>query len=176
MEITKTTPEKQAMELGKVCIKCGQCCEHTGGILIGDEDLKKLAKHLNRTPEETKEKFLEEVEWFGERRLKTKTAVNPNGSRGACVFLGENKECTVHEAKPTQCRVCTGPGRNAGELFSWFLLNYCIDPKNPDSMRQYAHYLRAGGKTIPGGELNDLVKDKEKLKKILNNEIIYRED
>jgi len=50
------------------------------------------------------------------------------------------------------------------------MLNYLVNKNDPESIRQYAAYLKSGGKTIPGGKLEELIPDKEKLKKILNFE------
>lgn len=50
------------------------------------------------------------------------------------------------------------------------MLNYLVNKDDPESIRQYSTYLKSGGKTIEGGKLEELVPDKEKLKKILSFE------
>jgi hypothetical protein len=42
-----------------------------------------------------------------------------------------------------------------------------VNPTDPESVRQWASYLKAHP-TIPGGELRDLVKDEKLLKDILS--------
>ena len=65
-----------------------------------------------------------------------------------------------------------GCGPYGEELMLWFMLNHIVDANNPESVRQYAAYLKTGGRTLPGGELESLVPDKEKLGKMLDYTII----
>ena len=52
------------------------------------------------------------------------------------------------------------------------MLNYFVNKNDPESIRQFAAYLKSGGKTLPGGRLEDFIPDKKKLKKILNYDIL----
>ena len=52
------------------------------------------------------------------------------------------------------------------------MVNHIIDANDAESVRQYAQYIKSGGKVIPGAELENLVPDKNKLKKILSYEIL----
>jgi hypothetical protein len=52
------------------------------------------------------------------------------------------------------------------------MVNNVVDANDAESVRQYAQYIKSGGKTIPGAELGNLVPDKEKLRKILSYEIL----
>ena len=52
------------------------------------------------------------------------------------------------------------------------MLNHFVNKDDPESVRQYASYLKTGGKTLEGAGLNDLVPDKEKLRKILSLDIL----
>ena len=52
------------------------------------------------------------------------------------------------------------------------MVNHVVDASDAESIRQYAHYIKTGGKIIPGAELENLVPDKERLKKMLNYEIL----
>lgn len=170
MEITKETKLKDVLEIGTQCKKCGHCCNHASGFLI-DGDLDKIAKHFEMLPEDAKEQFMEEVDFYSKKFIKPKRIKGKNG-QGSCIFLGDKNECKIQEVKPLQCKICKGCEEHGKELFSWFLLNYCVDVKNPETIRQYAHYLRAGGKVIPGGELKELIKDEKELKKILGTEAL----
>jgi len=51
------------------------------------------------------------------------------------------------------------------------MLNHFVNKDDAESIRQFASYLKTGGKTLEGAELKDLVTDKDKLKKILSFEI-----
>ena len=52
------------------------------------------------------------------------------------------------------------------------MLKYHLNGKDPESIRQYAIYLRCGGKTLEGFEMENIIKDKKKLEKIMNYEIL----
>ena len=166
MQITKNTPISEILKLGHDCKQCGHCCSHGSGFLIG-EDKKNISKFLRITEEELIKKYLEEKELFNTKlsRPKLKTSNKPYGE---CVFL-DDKKCKIHKVKPLQCRV--GNCNEHGERLSkWFMLNYLVNKDDPESIRQYAAYLSPGGKTIQGGKLEEIIPDKEKLKKILSFE------
>lgn len=166
MQITKNTRISEILKLGQECKQCGYCCSHGSGFLIGD-DLKNIAKYLKITEKEVKQKYLEEKELFNTKLLRPKLKKSDK-PYGKCIFL-EDKKCKIHKVKPLQCRV--GNCNEHGEKLSiWFMLNYLVNKDDPESIRQYAAYLKSGGKTIPGGKLEELVPDKEKLRKILNFE------
>ena len=153
--ITKKTPLKKILELGKECEQCGHCCSHGTGFV-----LKKEAKKYPK-------RYLEETEVFNTKVFKFKTTGKPFG---ACVFLKGNK-CSIHKKKPLHCRVGTC-GECGEEISVWFALNYLVNATDPESIRQWKLYLDSGGKNIPGGELNELVPDKKLLKKILEYDIL----
>ena len=164
--LKKNTSRKQALELGSICQQRNHCCKFGSGSLVGD-DLKNIAKFLEITEEEVKEKYLEEKELFNTKRFRPK--LNKQGKPyGQCVFFGDIG-CKIHKVKPLQCRI-GNCGEHGEELSIWFMLNYLVNTKDPESIRQYNIYLQSGGKTIPGGNLEELIPDKEELKKILNFE------
>ena len=173
MKITRKTKLKTILEVGKECERCGQCCQHGSGFLVGD-DLKKISEFLEMIPEDAEKQFMEEVDFYNKRFLKPKTE-KKKGRTGRCIFLGNKNECKIHEVKPLQCRIGIGCKEHGRDLYSWFLLNYCVKEGDPETIRHYAHYLRAGGKIIPGGELKRLVKDEKKLKKILGTEHLTKD-
>ena len=79
------------------CKKCGKCCRWEGYVFVTQEDIKKLADHLDMTVEEAKDKYTKEVD--GKRVLKDKEKSDD------CVFLKENL-CDIFSAAPKQCHVC----------------------------------------------------------------------
>ena len=164
MPITKNTPLKEVLKLGKVCQRRNHCCKFGSGFLVG-EDLKNISRFLGLKEEKAREKFLEEREMFNTKLLRPKLkSAKPYGE---CVFFEDG--CKIHSVKPLQCRI-GNCGEHGEELSQWFMLNYYANKDDPESIRQYAAYLKSGGKTIPGGKLEELVPDKEKLKKILSFE------
>lgn len=168
MQIKKQTPLSKILELGKKCDRKNNCCKHGSGFLCND-DLKNIAKHLGTTEKEVTEKYLEEKELFNTKLLRPKLK-SQNKPYGECIFF-EEKGCSIHKVKPLQCKV--GNCNQYGEQLSqWFMLNYLVNNNDPESIRQYAAYLKSGGKTIQGGKLEERVPDKNKLKKILSFEIL----
>ncbi len=166
--ITKNTPQCDILELAPAC-GCRECqhgCRFGSGIFAKGE-VEKLARFLNVGEEEAKEKFLEHTEQFGQTLLRPK--IRREGKPyGQCTFFDEEKGCTVHEAKPLQCKVAMGCKPYGEELMLWFMLNHIIDTTDANSVRQYARYLASGGKTLPGGQLHELITDQSQLSKMLN--------
>ncbi len=168
MRITKNTSQRDILELAPAC-SCKECqhgCRMGSGVLAKG-DLQTLAAFLKLTQEETKEKFLEETEQFNQTLLRPKL-LRKGKPYGQCTFFDEERGCTVHEAKPLQCKVAMGCKPYGDELMQWFMLNHVINLKDAESVRQYANYLKSGGKTIRGGQLSELIGNKEQLKKTLN--------
>ena len=168
--LSKDTPEKEVVKLGGNC-KCERCshgCKFGSGA-IKEGHHKKIAKFLNISVEKLETDFLEEVEMFNTKLFRPKILKEDNNLYGNCIFL-ENGECKIHKVKPLQCKTSSGHS-NGEQLHTWFILNHFVNSDDPESIRQYAAYLK-GNKTIPGGALLELVPNKMKLRKILNYEIL----
>ncbi len=166
--ITKTTPLKDILELGRECKRAANCCRHGSGALAGD-DLKNISGFLKITEKELKKEYLEEIEKFNTKRLRPKLK-REGKPYGPCVFL-DGKDCKIHHVKPLECKVgnCS---KNGEKLSLWFMLNYFVNKNDPESIRQFSSYLKTGGKTLPGGKLEELVPEKNRLKKILSYKIL----
>ena len=167
--ITKHTHRKIVEKLGAECTKCHQCCKVDSGLVL-EEDINKLADYLELPRDDFVEQFLVPHEKFSKKMWKLKQLKEPGKPYGRCVFLDDEHGCTVHEAKPTHCKVTSPKSRFGEQLSIWFVLNHILDSHNPEAIRQWASYLKSHP-SIPGGELHELVPDKEKLQKILNYEI-----
>jgi len=165
--LTKDTPLRILRDLGKDCKKCGHCCSHGTGMLI-PEDIPRIARLLGISEDELKERCLEEVEMFNTKAWKPRTAKKPFGK---CVFLAKSNECSIHVAKPFQC-VIMNCRHDAEQAVQWFYLNYLVNPGDPESVRQWASYLKHKEWVIEGGNLQELVPDEERLKKILSYDIV----
>lgn len=171
--ITKNTPLKDVLELAAPC-RCNSCnhgCKFGSGSLAGD-DAKKIASFLGISEEDLKKGFLEEVELFNKKLQRPKLIREKSKPYGRCVFYDDKNGCTIHEVKPLECKTSINCKDYGEELSVWFMVNHVIDSNDAESVRQYATYLKAGGKVIPGAELENLVPDKERLRKILNYEIL----
>lgn len=171
--ITKNTPLKEVLKLSAPC-RCSSCnhgCKFGSGSLAGD-DAKNIAEFLGVSEEELKKGFLEEVELLNRKTLKPKLIRKGNRPYGRCVFYNDEKGCTIHEAKPLECRTSIQCKDYGEELSIWFMVNHILDLNDAESIRQYSQYIKSGGRTIKGASLKELVPDKEKLRKILSYEIL----
>ncbi len=151
---------------GEVCSECGHCCSHSSGLVL-ESDIPKMASFLKLKTEEFKGKYLEENEIFHTKVFKIKSKKINDKPYGNCSFL-KDKRCVVHPVKPLHCKICNC--EQGEEMHIWFLVNYCLNIYDPESVRQYNSYIQTGGKVISGAELKELIPDKELLKKILNYE------
>ncbi|MBI2558105.1 YkgJ family cysteine cluster protein [Candidatus Woesearchaeota archaeon] len=171
--IHKNTPLKEVLKLAAPC-RCDSCnhgCKYGSGSLAGD-DAKHIAKFLGISEEELKKGFLEEAELFNKKLLRPKLIKKSNKPYGRCMFFDDEKGCTIHEVKPLECKTSMQCKDYGEELSVWFMINHVVDASDAESLRQYAQYLKSGGKLMQGASLEELVPDREKLKKILNYEIL----
>ena len=171
--ITKNTPLKEALKLAAPC-RCDSCnhgCRFGSGSLAGD-DSKKIAEFLKLSEDDLKKDFLEETELFNKKVLKPRLLRKKWNVHGRCVFFNEEKGCIIHEVKPLECKNSIQCKDYGEDLSVWFMANYVIDKNDPESIRQYAQYIKSGGKVIPGAELEKMIPNKAKLRKILSYEIL----
>ena len=81
------------------CNYCpGYCCYRLDGsvLLIDGDDINRLARHFSITDGEARKRFMENRYTF-----KVK-------NDGSCIFQAADrmiKRCTIHEARPMQCRM-----------------------------------------------------------------------
>ncbi len=168
-QITKATTIAEILRLGDDCKRCGKCCTYGSGFLT-KADIHSIARKLGVTEEGLIKTSLEPVKKFN-TTLYRPVAVKKGKPYGTCIFYNKSKGCIIHNVKPLQCKIstCNGQGEN---LIVWFDLNYFVNPTDPISIREWKLYLDSGGKTIPGGSLQELVPDKKILKKILSYEVL----
>jgi Fe-S-cluster containining protein len=164
-----TTPLRTVLRLGKECQRKNNCCKFGSGCLVGN-DLKNIAKFLKIKEKQLKEKYLKEFERFHTTLWRPKLKKTQGKPYGQCIFF-DNNGCSIHPVKPLECRI-GNCGEHGEELSLWFMLNHFVNPNDPQSIREFATYLKCGGKTLPGGELNTLIPDKKKLNKILSYEVL----
>jgi len=177
MIISKQTPKEIVLKLGEECASqnCGRknhCCNYSTGFLAKG-DLPKIAKHLRMKEDKLKEKYLDEKKLFNTTALKPKS-LKGGKQYGPCIFLHDTKGCMIHEVKPLQCKLysCKDYGF---DLTQWFYLNHLVNADDPQSVREYAEFLKFNT-PIPGGNLEELVPDKQRLAKILDYQIFAKEE
>ena len=171
--INKNTPLKEVLNLAAPC-RCNACnhgCKFGSGSLAGN-DVKNIAVFLNIKEEELKNHFLEEIELFNKKVSRPKLIREQGKPYGRCVFFDDEKGCTIHDVKPLECKTSIQCRDYGEDLSVWFMVNHVIDTNDAESIRQYANYIKSGGKVIPGASLQELVPDKERLSKILDYEIL----
>ena len=74
---------------------CTECCTQRGFVYLSEEDLVRAASFLKMTAGEFERRYV----YRTRRRLRLRT---PRDSR--CHFL-RGDGCSIHPAKPTQCRI-----------------------------------------------------------------------
>ncbi len=171
--ITKDTSEEDILKLSPPC-RCHGCehgCTVGSGILL-DKDIPKIAQHFGITEDELKEKYLEKIEKFNTTKWRPKTKKKLFKKYGRCIWYDTKKGCKAHPSKPFECSIASGCNDKGADIIAWFNLNYFVNENDPESLRQYAQYIKAGGKVIPGGELEKLVPDKKKRDEILKYKIM----
>lgn len=110
---TERNKEDQAF----VCQQCGQCCSGEGGIVISNQDLKRLAQGLGLNEQECATQFL--TQSGRQRVLKT-------SGKGQCIFFDQDQGCLVHSYKPDICRAWPFFRGNLIDKQSWLLAQeYC---------------------------------------------------
>ena len=75
------------------CTRCANCCK-TMDINFDDEDIERIAGHLNMPTAEFIETYLEADDEDGTYKARQKP----------CPFLGDDDRCTIYEVRPTVCR------------------------------------------------------------------------
>ena len=104
------------------CLRCGNCCQGEGGIVLTDADRNRLCNHLKMDLESFTATYVERVN--GKHRLRTNAA-------GWCVFFTEG--CAVHPAKPTICRAWPFFRGNMVDAASWQMAQDACPGINPRS-------------------------------------------
>ncbi len=166
--ITKGTHKSYVERLSSDCSMCASCCRYDSGIFL-DDDIKKISGRLGIPEEDFRKRFLEEKTIYNKTVHKGKLK-RDGKPYGQCVFLDDNL-CSIHDFKPEHCRLASGCGEFGQEINIWFMLNFVLDPDDPQAIREWAQYLKTHP-TIPGGNLHELVPDRKRLDRILNYDIL----
>ncbi len=79
------------------CQRSGNCCSGGPGVVrVIDEDITRLARHLDLTGREFREVYTRLV---GDEDVSLRDKSNHD-----CIFFDRNQGCTVYENRPLQCR------------------------------------------------------------------------
>lgn len=153
------------------CTKCEHGCKYGSGAFAKGEE-EQAAKAFGKPVEQFRKQYLEKIEKFNTTLWRPKIKRENGKPYGQCIFFDAQKGCTIHAVKPLECKTAMGCSPAGEELNLWFTINNFLNPHDPESVRQYAAYLKNGGKTLPGAALGDIVKDATVLQKILSFEIV----
>lgn len=166
--IRKDTPASEILRLTPPCrcTACMQQCTYGSGFATDDE-LQKIAKHLGISENDLKEKLFEKRTLLNTtlHRPKTKTPEKPFGE---CIFFDKKQGCTIHEVKPLQCKLAMGCKEYGNETMTWFLVNHFLNPADPQSIREYATYIKTGGTVLAGAKLEDVCPNTELREQIIS--------
>ena len=98
MQNQKTPADYSLARNKSYCNYCpGYCCYRLPGstLLIKADDINRMARHFAISDGEVRHRFLEDKNTFKTRE------------DGSCILLANDrmcKRCTIHEARPQQCR------------------------------------------------------------------------
>jgi Fe-S-cluster containining protein len=170
--IKKKTTQKRILEMTPACgcDACSKACEYSSGFLA-ENDLQKLAKFLHLSIDDVKNKHLEKVHIYNKSMLRPKLEKKKGMPHGKCTFYEKGVGCKIHPAKPLHCKIAMNCKEYGEQLNTWFYLNHVVDDTDPEAIRQWAVFLETHP-TIPGGTLQDMVPDPEKLKDILSYKLL----
>ena len=92
---------------------CGRCCDEPGVIVyLSRNDVVRLAQHANLTVPEYLKKDCTTT-------LDGRYVLRSNQSDGICIYLDENKQCTIYEVRPQQCKAFPWWAENLRSQRSW---------------------------------------------------------
>jgi Fe-S-cluster containining protein len=87
------------------CTQCGECCRNLNAdwkVFLNFEDVQRLAAHLHLRPEAVVATHCNDESFeLGDECVEIFSLKSVDGK---CLLLNENNLCSVHEAKPAQCR------------------------------------------------------------------------
>ena len=116
---------------------CGKCCDEPGGIVyLKPSDAERLASHQE----------IDIREWL-ERDCETtidgRFILKSDESTEICIYLDENKQCKVYEARPAQCRSFPFWSENLRSDKSWRkTVDFCPGLQDEDAIMITGNEIR----------------------------------
>lgn len=77
------------------CTQCGRCCRGPGNVWVTDDEIERLAVHVERSVEAFRAEYVKRA---GRRGLVLTQKRNQD-----CVFWNEEHGCQVYSSRPRQC-------------------------------------------------------------------------
>jgi Fe-S-cluster containining protein len=92
---------------------CGRCCDQPGGIVyLSPDDAERLAEHAG----------LDVDAWLERDTRKTfdgRYVLKSREEDGVCIHLNEQKQCSIYEVRPQQCKAFPWWGENLATPAAW---------------------------------------------------------
>jgi Fe-S-cluster containining protein len=92
---------------------CGRCCDQPGGIVyLSPDDAERLAGHAG----------LDVEAWLERHTRKTfdgRYVLKSREEDGVCIHLNEQKQCSIYEVRPQQCKAFPWWGENLATPAAW---------------------------------------------------------
>ncbi len=105
------------------CLTCGECCYGEGGISVGKEEIERIARFLQTTPE----RFVARACEDRHGRLYIRT-----GRDGYCLFYDPEENCRIHPVKPDRCSLWPFFPAIVNDRDNWELAKEACPGINPD--------------------------------------------
>ena len=92
---------------------CGRCCDEPGGIVdLSRVDAQRLADHAGLSVKEFLKRDCTTT-------LDGRYVLRSNQSDGICIYLDENKQCSIYQVRPQQCKAFPWWAENLRSKRSW---------------------------------------------------------
>jgi len=92
---------------------CGKCCDEPNGIVyLSTHDARRISQNFN----------MDVLEWLDRDCTKTldgRYILKSRDSDGICIFLSDNKQCTIYSIRPQQCAAYPWWSENLATERSW---------------------------------------------------------
>ena len=105
------------------CKMCGKCCYGKGGIVVGNEEIKRISEFLAMTTDS----FISRCCEKRNRKVYIKT-----GEDDFCLFYDQERMCTIHPVKPDICSLWPFYPSNIKDEYNWDLAKDACPGINPD--------------------------------------------
>ena len=107
---------------------CGKCCDQPGGVVfLARHDAERLAEHHN----------MEVQDWLDRDCTRSRNGRYVLRSRekdGICIYLNNDKSCSVYKAKPDQCSAFPWWNENLVSNRSWHkTVQLCPGLRQPEA-------------------------------------------
>ena len=92
---------------------CGRCCDEPGGIVyLSRADAQRLADHAGLSVKEFLKRDCTTT-------LDGRYVLRSNQSDGICIYLDGNKQCSIYQVRPQQCKAFPWWAENLRSKRSW---------------------------------------------------------